>query len=110
MSFTRTKEDFACDHCGTHVTGSGYTNHCPKCLWSTHVDTDPGDRASPCGGAMEPMSLAVQSGTEKITHRCTACGFIRRQEVAKDDDCEALIALSATPSYSPPSKGGEVAA
>lgn len=42
--FTKTVEDFICAHCGTHVRGNGYTNHCPECLWSKHVDNNPGDR------------------------------------------------------------------
>lgn len=23
-----------CEHCSAEVLGTGYTNHCPKCLWS----------------------------------------------------------------------------
>ena len=34
MAFTKKIEDFTCDHCGYNVKGKGYTNHCPKCLWS----------------------------------------------------------------------------
>ncbi|HCR42265.1 TPA: hypothetical protein DIV45_02815, partial [Patescibacteria group bacterium] len=37
-NFIRTKEDFTCENCGHRVKGSGYTNHCPKCLYSQHVD------------------------------------------------------------------------
>ncbi|MFA6992594.1 MAG: RNHCP domain-containing protein, partial [Candidatus Gracilibacteria bacterium] len=36
--FSRTIEDFVCEKCGAKVKGDGYTNHCPKCLWSKHVD------------------------------------------------------------------------
>lgn len=39
-NFTRVIEDFICENCGTEVKGNGYTNHCPKCLWSKHVDKD----------------------------------------------------------------------
>ena len=45
MSFTRKVEDFTCEHCGREVHGNGYTNHCPHCLHSKHVDVNPGDRA-----------------------------------------------------------------
>jgi Zn finger protein HypA/HybF involved in hydrogenase expression len=48
--FKRTIEDFTCEHCGEQVTGNGFTNHCPQCLWSKHVDIDPGDRLALCGG------------------------------------------------------------
>ena len=50
--FIKVKEDFVCEHCGAEVKGDGYTNHCPKCLWSKHVDVHPGDRAAECGGMM----------------------------------------------------------
>ena len=96
--FTRKIENFICDHCGTRVTGNGYTNHCPKCLWSKHVDGHPGDRASLCGGAMEPQSVIVVSCVYRIAHKCARCGFIRLQNVAKEDDMEPLIALVAFPS------------
>lgn len=94
MGFTRKIEDFACERCGTRVTGNGYTNHCPHCLYSKHVDVDPGDRASPCGGLMRPVSLNVSGTGEWIVHRCERCGFIRRQHVSKEDDRDALVALS----------------
>lgn len=99
MSFTKRVEDFTCDQCGKCVTGNGYTNHCPECLWSKHVDEHPGDRASLCGGAMEPHRALVSSGgLYRITHKCIRCGFIRAQTAAKADNAERLIELSAYPS------------
>lgn len=95
--FTRTIEDFICEKCGARVTGNGYTNHCPSCLWSKHVDENPGDRASLCGGEMEPMSLKVQGGARIILHRCGRCGFTRRQHASASDSAEALAALSTRP-------------
>lgn len=81
------------------VTGDGYTNHCPACLWSKHVDLFPGDRASPCQGAMEPVGVRVLSGgARRIVHTCLRCGFIRAQDAAKEDNDELLIELSARPS------------
>jgi hypothetical protein len=94
MAFIRRKEDFACEHCGTHVEGSGYTNHCPKCLWSKHVDNDPGDRAAECGGMMRPISIEGSSPDYRIVHRCERCGMIRKVNVATGDEPQALIALS----------------
>ncbi|WDF05905.1 RNHCP domain-containing protein [Shouchella hunanensis] len=38
----------------TRANGS-YRNHCPFCLYSKHQDIIPGDRASTCGGLMEPQ-------------------------------------------------------
>ena len=59
--FNRRIEDFTCEHCGTEVHGNGYTNHCPNCLWSKHVDINPGDRAADCGGLMEPIAVEIQN-------------------------------------------------
>ena len=47
---------FTCKVCGRPVfpqgAGSDHRNHCPNCLASLHVDEEPGDRASDCGGIM----------------------------------------------------------
>jgi hypothetical protein len=57
--FTRRIEDFLCGNCGATVTGDGYTNHCPACLWSQHVDINPGDRAAACGALMRPSAVEM---------------------------------------------------
>ena len=48
---------FTCKVCGRVCTpqnaGSDHRNHCPNCLSSLHVDEEPGDRASDCGGIMD---------------------------------------------------------
>ncbi|MBX4209390.1 RNHCP domain-containing protein [Candidatus Parcubacteria bacterium] len=97
MSFIRTIEDFVCEHCGREVKGNGYTNHCPKCLWSKHVDKDPGDRLEPCGGLMEPIAGEKEGKGHMITHKCVRCGFIRRNSLAKEDDFDAFVAVSRRP-------------
>ena len=93
-NFQRRKEDFICGHCGHFVRGDGYTNHCPICLYSKHVDINPGDRSADCGGLMEPISLERDHGEERLTHRCVRCGFTRKNKVSKQDDFDALLALS----------------
>jgi DNA-directed RNA polymerase subunit RPC12/RpoP len=95
--FTRTIEDFACEHCGREVKGNGYTNHCPACLWSKHVDVNPGDRAAACGGMMEPVWAGKDGGKDMILHRCARCGFERRKELVSGDDFDAFIGISASP-------------
>ncbi len=92
--FIKRVEDFVCDKCGTIVKGGGYTNHCPKCLWSKHVDINPGDRASECSGLMQPVSFFKKNGEDKITHRCIKCGQEKINRVQVGDDVEALIALT----------------
>ncbi len=94
MSFTKRVENFTCEHCGNYVIGSGYTNHCPHCLWSKHVDIDPGDRAADCGGMMKPVGLEGTSPDYRIAHRCEVCGFARFNSVQKIDEPEAILALA----------------
>ena len=92
---------FVCRHCGREVlplTGGSYRNHCPFCLYSLHVDIIPGDRASECGGLMEPVGIIHNSGKGwQIVHRCQKCGFERCNMVSEDprqpDDINAITAL-----------------
>lgn len=93
-AFQRRIEDFSCEQCGFFVTGSGYTNHCPQCLYSKHVDVFPGDRLEPCGGLMEPIAVVKEQGQEKLVHTCVRCGKTRNNKVQKDDSFEALVALT----------------
>lgn len=86
VEFKRKIEDFVCGHCGETVKGNGYTNHCPFCLWSRHVDIHPGDREALCRGLMAPVSLEMVSGEYVITHQCMECGYEKRNRIAKEDD------------------------
>ena len=94
--FRRTREDFECLACGESVRGDGYTNHCPRCLTSRHVDVTPGDRAASCGGIMHPVTVR-RDGKKGlvILHRCEACGHESRNRAAPDDDSEELGRLLA---------------
>ena len=64
------RDAFTCKVCGRLCTpenaGSQHRNHCPNCLSSLHVDVEPGDRASDCGGIMEPSSTGADAAA-----RCT---------------------------------------
>lgn len=92
--FTRVVEDFVCGNCGFEVRGTGFTNHCPKCLWSKHVDVNPGDRASECGGLMKPVGIEVVKDGYVITQRCVKCGHTKKNKSAPDDDYEEILKLS----------------
>lgn len=94
--FQKKVEDFVCEKCGFAVSGNGYTNHCPKCLWSKHVDVNPGDRASECGGMMEPISIENKNSEMRIQHECKRCGFKKYNKVQRDDSTEEIIKLSST--------------
>lgn len=89
--FKKMKEDFGCEHCGEQVVGDGYTNHCPQCLWSQHVDIYPGDRAEECGGLMRPQSLELEGGEYVLTHKCEQCGGQKRNKVSKNDDISSFL-------------------
>ena len=92
--FTRTIEDFVCEQCGQTVKGDGYTNHCPDCLFSKHVDINPGDRAEECQGLMEPIAVEIKSGEYTILHRCLRCGFERKNKATDKDNFEELAKYS----------------
>jgi Zn finger protein HypA/HybF involved in hydrogenase expression len=92
--FKRTLEDFICEHCGARVKGTGYTNHCPKCLWSKHGDVDPGDRMEHCLGMMEPIAIEGSSPDYRVAHKCTRCGAKRTVRLAKDDSMDVVAALA----------------
>ncbi|MEN3360559.1 MAG: hypothetical protein V7637_4541 [Mycobacteriales bacterium] len=91
--FQRRTEDFECGRCGQPVRGNGYTNHCPHCLWSRHVDVRPGDRAATCGELMEPVGALAEGGRTVLVQRCVGCGRVWRNRVADGDDPDAVLAL-----------------
>ena len=84
--FARTREDFRCFNCDTAVSGDGYTNHCPNCLWSLHVDVQPGDRSASCRAPMRPVQLLYERDEFVVVHECTTCGATRRCRTSSDDD------------------------
>ncbi len=92
--FQKRKEDFVCANCGAFVIGNGYTDHCPNCLYSKHVDINPGDRRANCGGLMEPIGLEVKNGAYRIKYRCLKCGYRHWVKAAANDNRQALIKLS----------------
>jgi len=92
--FQKRKEDFLCKQCGTFAKGNGYTDHCPKCLWSKHVDISPGDRNSECAGMMEPVGLETKNNEYVINYLCTKCGYKHRVKSALDDDFGEILKLN----------------
>lgn len=95
--FQRKRENFVCGHCRRPARGGGYTNHCPFCLWSKHVDINPGDRREMCGGMMKPVQAEVSGGRYAILHRCVICRTTRKNKAAKNDDFETILKLSKNP-------------
>lgn len=92
--FQRTIENFTCEHCGQKVQGSGYTNHCPKCLWSKHVDVNPGDRLSNCQGMMKPIDAYFTKDKWRIVQECEKCNHSFEVFADKKDDLNKILQLS----------------
>lgn len=100
--FSKNDSGFICVHCGKQIPPLGYTsrNHCPHCLWSLHVDNNPGDRASECRAPLEPIS--AEPDPKKgfiIIHKCTKCGMLRRNKAASDDDIDLIIRLTVNKNF-----------
>lgn len=103
----RCDDSFVCRVCGRPVApggaGSNHRNHCPNCLSSLHVDNEPGDRESGCGGVMEPIAVWVRkSGEWALIHRCRRCGKIGSNRVAADDNPMKLMSIAMKPLCLPP--------
>ncbi len=96
-TFNEIDEEFVCENCGYKVPKLEYScrNHCPKCLFSKHVDINPGDRSEECHGLLEPIGIDVNKKGYVIIYRCQKCGAIRKNVSAKDDDMNQIIKLSA---------------
>ena len=94
---------FECENCQKEVTplkNGSYRNHCPFCLYSLHVDVNPGDRANDCLGLLEP--IGVEHNAKKgwiILYECERCGETGRNKAALDDpdfpdDYDVILELS----------------
>ncbi len=92
--FKKKVENFVCENCGTRVKGDGFTDHCPECLWSKHVDVNPGDRKADCGGLMEPVGIKKEGEKYVIYYNCLVCGYKHRVKKAEKDSFEEVIKLS----------------
>lgn len=100
--FTMRDEEFVCENCGKTVSKLEYSarDHCPYCLYSKHVDINPGDRLNECKGLLKPITIEKFKNSYKIVYKCTKCGQIHKNIVASDDDMDLIIELSKeTPNY-----------
>ena len=100
-------DSLTCRACGRLVVSAGagtdHRNHCPNCLCSLHVDEEPGDRASDCGGVMDAISVWVRKNGEwAIIHRCRRCGRLSSNRIAADDNPMKLTSIAMRPVAQPP--------
>jgi len=92
--FIKNDDGFICAKCGLKVEPLGYTsrNHCPRCLYSLHLDIMPGDRENSCGGLMQPIRVETDSRRGYvIVHRCARCGEIKRNKAAHESKLQPYI-------------------
>lgn len=104
------QKSFKCENCGFLVKtldtiGTRNRNHCPKCLYSKHVDEKvPGDRKSNCLGKMKPTDIAFKKekkdkyGNKKqgeimIVHKCERCKHISKNRIAGDDNNRKIMEI-----------------
>ena len=102
--------DFTCAHCRAYVSsvhqlsGVNNRNHCPYCLWSSHLDLfASGDRLSACKGAMKPVGLTMKKSRNKyrpgsggelmMIHQCAECAAVSINRIAADDDAEVILTV-----------------
>ena len=63
----------------------------------------PGDRASDCGGVMEPIAVWIRRDKEwAIIHRCRRCGKLSSNRIAADDNLIKLMSIAMKPVDFPP--------
>ena len=94
--FYSNDEEFVCENCNKLVPKLEYSSrdHCPYCLYSKHVDINPGDRLNECKGLMKPIGIEKYRDTYKIIYKCEKCGGRHKNIVADDDDMNLIIKLS----------------
>ena len=89
-------ENFVCENCKRNVTKLNYTarDHCPYCLYSKHVDINPGDRLNTCMEMLVPIDIEKFKDTYKIIYKCEKCGMIHKNIAANDDNMDKIIELT----------------
>ena len=97
--FTMIDESFVCEVCQKKVAPLGYTarDHCPYCLTSKHIDVNPGDRLEKCQGILKPIAVEKFRDTFKIVYKCSKCGSIRKNIMAKDDNFNKILEIMSQP-------------
>ena len=91
--FNELDEGFICENCKKEVKPLGYTSrdHCPYCLYSKHVDINPGDRSNDCKGLLKPIGIEKFKDTYKILYKCEKCQKEHKNIMAKDDSLDEII-------------------
>lgn len=88
---------FICKVCRSKVLPhpSSSRDHCNSCLFSLHVDINPGDRLNPCKGLLKPVGIELKKGEKRILYRCKRCRERVVNIVAPDDNRDEIVRLSS---------------
>lgn len=81
-------EGFICLNCKKEVKpakGGKCRNHCNFCLYSQHIDIEPGDRKHSCKGLMKPKGTEKRKKGVYIQHQCEKCGITKWNKILEDD-------------------------
>jgi hypothetical protein len=84
---------FTCLNCGNEVQPAKEgkcRNHCNFCLFSQHIDIEPGDRKHSCKGLMKPIRAELRKKGKYILHECNKCGIKKWNKIQKDDKMDNL--------------------
>ena len=94
--FTKLDEQFICENCKQKIKKLNYTtrDHCNYCLYSKHLDINPGDRQNNCKGLLKPIGIEKFKNTYKIIYKCEKCNQIHKNIMATDDNMDLIIELS----------------
>ena len=94
--FNELDEEFICENCHKHVDRLNYSSrdHCNYCLYSKHVDINPGDRLNECRGLLKPIGIEKYKDTFKIIYRCEKCRKTHKNIMARDDNMDRIIEIS----------------
>ena len=84
---------------GHPVNSASGTISRPICLWSRHLDVEPGDRSADCGGIMEPLAIASRPDGESdpVDHWLSPLRVLESQPYRGDDDPIAPDGSRGTP-------------
>ena len=95
-NFSKLDEEFICENCKRNVNKLNYTSrdHCPYCLYSKHVDINPGDRLNSCKGLLIPIGIEKFKNAYKIIYKCKNCNQTHKNICATDDSFDEIINLS----------------
>ncbi|MEG1363268.1 MAG: RNHCP domain-containing protein [Clostridia bacterium] len=93
--FKKNDNSFICCNCNKKVEKLKYTSrdHCNNCLYSIHVDIEPGDRLNDCLGLLVPINVIAKKDFYDIIYRCNKCDKIVVNKSAIDDNMDTILRI-----------------